>query len=245
MGATPQTDRWLVCELPATNYIDAWELQRAVVNAKIGGTLAEDVLIVLEHFPVFTLGRRGGMDNLIVSREVLNAHNIPVVHVERGGDITYHGPGQLVAYPIAHLPRMQLSVVAFVERLEAVMRHTAARYGVDARRNPKNRGVWVGPNKLGSIGISVRRGVTFHGLALNATTDLTPFSWIHPCGLEGVKITSLKNESRRRIDMTDVRALIRRGFENAFNVVLKSVRQHELACRIGLPADTSAGANGH
>jgi len=195
----------LYLELPLTDYREAWELQRKIVTAKISRSLSRDVILVLEHPPVYTLGRRGGIENLCVSKAFLERKGIAVVPVERGGDITYHGPGQLVAYPLLDIQRTRLGVTDLVGRLEDVMIHTAAAVGISAGRNPLNRGVWIDNAKLGSIGIAIRKGVTFHGMALNVNLDLTPFSWINPCGLQGVAMTSLEKEAGRAVDMQEAR----------------------------------------
>jgi lipoate-protein ligase B len=181
------------------------ELQRAAVAARRRGRLERDLLIMLEHAPVFTLGRRGGRRNLLVPEAHLAQRGIDVVHIERGGDITYHGPGQLVAYVIIDLNAARVRVVDLVEKLESAMVRTAAQWGVSAQGNPAYRGAWIGNRKLGSVGITIRRGVSFHGLALNVTTDLTPFSWINPCGIQGCTMTSLALESGRTIAMSTVR----------------------------------------
>ncbi len=141
------------------------------------------------------MGRRGGQDNLLVSESFLREKNVSIHHVERGDDITYHGPGQLVVYPIVKLSSLKFGVINFVEKIEEVMIRTAADYHIAATRKDINRGVWVSNKKLGSIGIAVRRGITFHGFALNVLTDLTPFSWITPCGLKDVEVTNMTNEN--------------------------------------------------
>jgi len=175
-------------------YGRALALQRRIVDARWHGRLDRDVLLLLEHPPVFTLGRRGGRDNLGVSEAFLDRRGIAVVHVERGGDITYHGPGQIVGYPIIALRGSSLSVTGYVTALEEIMIRAAADFEVAAARDPRNRGVWVGDCKLGSIGISIRRGISFHGFAFNVNLDLAPFDWINPCGLKGVGVTSLEKE---------------------------------------------------
>ena len=148
-------------------YAEAWDLQARLVEARVSGSLPNDVVLVLEHPAVFTLGKRGGRENLLVPEETLARQGIPIVQVERGGNITYHAPGQLVLYPIIHLERAGIKVVDMVDRLEEVMIRTCAEWGIQAGRNPLNRGVWVGMKKIGAIGIAVRRGVSFHGMALN------------------------------------------------------------------------------
>lgn len=207
--------RWV--NLPLTDYRQALEWQRHLVEARIAGTIDDDVVLVVEHPPVFTLGRRGGLENLVSTRDMLEQRGIEVVQVERGGNITYHGPGQLVAYPIFNLKKSGLGVAQFVSQLEQVMIDTAARWDVTARRDSKNRGVWVGGQKLGSIGISVRRGISFHGLALNVNTDLEPFGWINPCGLTGVTMTSMAQQLGQPLSMADLGKAFRTRFEAAMN----------------------------
>jgi len=181
LQSVPKGRQCYCVDLPAVEYREAWDLQHSLVAARKNGIIDRDIVLFLEHHPVFTLGRRGGLDGLMVSESFLEKERITVVHVERGGDITFHGPGQLVVYPIIDLRAAGLGVADYVTALEEVMIRTAADFGVKAEQNPKNRGVWIGNNKLGSIGVAVRRGVSFHGLALNVNTSLTPFSWIHPC----------------------------------------------------------------
>jgi lipoate-protein ligase B len=196
------------------------DLQLALVDARRTGLCPSDVLLLLEHFPVFTLGRRGGLDNLRVSESFLEKSGIPVIQAERGGNITYHGPGQIVGYPILDLHAAKLSVTAYVENLEEVMIRTAADFGVKAERNPANRGVWVGNNKLGSIGIAVRRGICFHGFALNANPSTEPFGWINPCGLHGVGMTTLERECQQKISVSAVQEALKGHIESVFGVRL-------------------------
>ena len=185
-------------DLGLMDYEDAFLLQKRYVAEKIDGTIDYDPILVLEHPSVFTLGKRGGRENLMVSEAFLEERGVPIVQTERGGNITYHGPGQLVIYPIIDLERRKMGVSDFVCILEKVMIETAAGFGVTAERNPINHGVWVGNAKIGSIGLSVKRGISFHGLALNVNLDLTPFSWVNPCGLAGVSMTSIENELKKK-----------------------------------------------
>jgi len=185
-------------------YTPILHLQHRLVTARHNGTLETDVILILEHTPVFTLGHNGGRENLKVSGEFLRKREIPIIKAERGGNITYHGPGQVIAYPIINLRAMQLRLPAYVTSLEEAMIRTAADYGIQAGQSPRNHGVWVGDKKLGSIGIAVRHGITFHGLALNVNLPLEPFSWISPCGLTGIGMTSLKEAGAHGIDCKDV-----------------------------------------
>ncbi len=215
-------------ELPAMEYTRAWDLQSNIVAARKGGVLDKDIVLLLEHPPVFTLGRRGGLKNLTVSEDFLNNAGIPVIHVERGGDITFHGPGQIVMYPIIDIRVARLGVLDFVEHLEEVMIRTASDWGINAERNPVNRGVWVGNNKLGSIGIAIRRGISFHGMAFNVNLSLRPFGWIRPCGLKDIGMTSMEQELSRKVSMAQVREAIKRHVEAVFSVELVMTDLEEL-----------------
>ena len=201
-------------------YTKAWDLQNNLVGARKDGVIDKDIVLLLEHPPVFTLGRRGGLENLTVSEDFLNKAGIQVIHVERGGDITFHGPGQIVMYPIIDLRAARLGVIDYVGLLEEVMIRTVSDWGIEAERNPINRGVWVGNNKLGSIGIAIRRGISFHGMALNVNLFLEPFGWINPCGLQNIGMTSMERELSRKLSMDKVREAIKRYVESIFSVEL-------------------------
>jgi len=224
---------WWV-ELPKTAYQTALDLQLAVVNAKIAGRLAADVILCLEHPRVFTLGRRGGRENLCVSDDFLAAQGVTVMPTDRGGNITYHGPGQLVVYPIIHLSRRRFRVVDFVSGLEQAMIRTAARWGLAAGTDPANRGVWLGGDKLGSIGITVRRGVSFHGLALNVNTDMEPFGWINPCGLDRVQMTSFERHLGKPVSMEAARGEMAAHLSEVFGFALTNRSVEQLYERIEL-----------
>ena len=211
---------WLCVDLPMVDYADAWRMQVELVAARHAAVLDTDIIMLLEHPPVFTLGRRGGRENLTVAETFLQQSGIPIFHVERGGNITFHGPGQLVGYGIIDLHAARLTVTEYVTSLEEVMIRTAAHWGVIAERNPVNRGVWVNNNKLGSIGIAVRRGITFHGFAFNVNISLEPFSWINPCGLKGIGVTSLARELARTLPTREVRELLKHNIESIFQVKL-------------------------
>jgi len=211
---------WHLVHLGLIPYAEAWDLQARLVEARVSGRLPNDVVLVLEHPAVFTLGKRGGRENLLVPEETLARQGIPIVQVERGGNITFHAPGQLVLYPIIHLERAGIKVVDMVDRLEEVMIRTCAQWDIQAGRNPLNRGVWVGLKKIGAIGIAVRRGVSFHGMALNVNIDLTPFGWIQPCGLEGVGVTSMRTEAGQALSMAEVRRLLTQHMQTVFGARL-------------------------
>ncbi len=235
MNVRPPNFPWLAVDLGTAPYTRVWELQLALAAARHGGGLDRDVVLFLEHEPVFTLGRRGGTDNLRVTQAFLERAGVPLVHVERGGDVTYHGPGQLVVYPVVDLMAARLEVVTLVEKLEEVMIRTASDLGVPAVRDPRNRGVWANGRKLGSVGVAVRRGVSFHGLALNVNPDLTPFQWIHPCGLQGVGMTSLAQEGAEEATVERILPFARRRVEEVVGVSLEetSLSALEEAAGIG------------
>jgi lipoate-protein ligase B len=212
--------RWLCIDIPAMGYGEAWNLQGRLVAARKDKTIDTDVILFLEHPPVFTLGSRGGLNNLTVSESFLEKAGIPVIQVERGGDITFHGPGQLVVYPIIDLRGARLTVVDYIENLEQVMIKAAADWGINAVRHPMNRGVWVGNNKLGSVGIAIRRGIAFHGMALNVNPSLRPFGWINPCGLQDTRMTSLERELSRKVLMNQVRQSVKYHLKAVFGVDL-------------------------
>lgn len=192
VAETPQ--KALLLDLGLSDYAETYELQQQLVARRKSGELEYDLFLVTEHPATFTLGRRGGRENLMVPESFLKDKNIPLVHIERGGDITFHGEGQLVIYPIFDLKKSGMRVTEYVALLEEVMLQVAAKHGVTATRDPRNNGIWVGDKKLGSVGIAVRHGVSFHGLALNVNVSLEPFSWVNPCGLSGVSMTTLAGE---------------------------------------------------
>jgi lipoyl(octanoyl) transferase len=221
---SPACRSWLCLDLPLLEYGEAWQLQARLVAARRSELLGSDIFLLLEHPQVFTLGRRGGRENLTVSESFLEQSGIPIFHVERGGNITYHGPGQLVGYGIVDLQAAGLTVLDYVTGLEEVMIRTATHWGVPSERNPLNRGVWVGTSKLGSIGIAVRRGVAFHGFAFNVNLWLEPFSWINPCGLKGIGVTSLARELSCELSIIEVRQTLKRSIESVFQVRLVATK---------------------
>lgn len=195
-------------DLGLSGYRATYNLQVALAEKRKNGEI-EDLFLVTEHPGVFTLGRRGGRENLTVSEQFLENRGIPLVHIERGGDITYHGKGQLVLYPIIHVRQAGLTVSDYVFLLEEVMIRLAARFGVTAARDARNHGVWVLNKKLGSVGIAIRHGVSFHGLALNVNVSLEPFSWVNPCGLRGVEMTTLSKECGGEVTMGMVKVYLK------------------------------------
>jgi lipoyl(octanoyl) transferase len=181
-------------DLGLMDYGRVLTLQQSVVRSKIENPEVKDHLYAVEHPAVYTLGKRGGLENLVVSRQFLIEKGIDIVETDRGGNITWHGPGQVVCYPIVDLEKARIAVKDFVWGLEEIMKKTAADFGVTADRDERNHGLWVNNAKIGSVGISIKKGISYHGLAMNISPDLTPFSWINPCGLSGVAMTSLEKQ---------------------------------------------------
>jgi lipoate-protein ligase B len=218
----------LCLEMPLKEYRAALDLQRSIAFARQNGIIENDVVLILEHPPVFTLGRRAGLENLKASKAFLERKKIPIISVERGGDITFHGPGQLVVYPIIALAKAGLKVMDYVTGLEEIMLRTASDWDIPARRNSVNRGIWIANKKLGSVGISIQRGVTLHGFALNVNLSLKPFKWIHPCGLMDVRVTSMERELSKKISMNPVRKAIMHHFETVFRFNLVSIDVNDM-----------------
>jgi lipoate-protein ligase B len=179
-----------VIDLGLMDYEKVWDLQRQLWSRRVEGELP-DVLLILEHPHVITLGRRGNRIHLKVSQEILEAMKVPVFHVERGGDITYHGPGQLVVYPILDLKGYGYRLIRYVDQLEEVILGVLRDFGIEGEKDSRNRGVWAKGKKIASIGVAIKRWVSFHGVALNYETDLKYFDLIDPCGLVGEKMTSM------------------------------------------------------
>jgi lipoyl(octanoyl) transferase len=190
-----------VLRLPMTPYHEGWETQRALAAARAAGAAA-DTLILVEHPSVYTAGRR-------TEPFERPADGTPVVDVDRGGKITWHGPGQLVGYPVVLLPA-PLDVVAYVRTLEAALIAACARLGVEGRRVPGRSGVWTadGARKLAAIGVRVRRRVAYHGFALNCCPDLAAFDRIVPCGITDAAVTSLSRELGRTVDVARARPVV-------------------------------------
>jgi lipoate-protein ligase B len=210
---------------------DVLRLQRTLRALRQEGRLPDTVLTV-EHEPVLTLGRRGSLDDLRVPRSTLEREGIEIHRIERGGGITYHGPGQLVAYPIVDLTRHGRDLHAFIHRLEAALLAVAQGYGVSARRRPGHPGVWVEGRKLASLGIHVRRWVTSHGVALNVDVNRRHFAMIRPCG-ESIEIVSLADLVSSAPTMDDVEARLVQALEELFDWRLERRAAAWLTGRIG------------
>ena len=189
--------RLIVQDLGQRAYGEVLELQRALCRQRIAGEIAEDILLLVEHDPVVTLGRATRAGSLRLPRSELERRGVDVFEVERGGDVTFHGPGQLVGYPVVDLRKHREDLHWYLRRLEEGLITGLGRWGIAAETNPGLTGVWTGGRKIASIGIHVKQWVTFHGFALNVSTDLSYFDLIVPCGIKDVIMTSVSRELGR------------------------------------------------
>ncbi|HWQ00065.1 MAG TPA: lipoyl(octanoyl) transferase LipB [Vicinamibacterales bacterium] len=229
----PATPRLLqIRRLGRVDYADALELQQRLVDDRRAGRIP-DQLLLLEHPPVVTLGVRARSDrrHLVATPEQLAAEGIALFEAGRGGDVTYHGPGQIVGYPILDLRPDRCDVHRYVRDLEEVLIRAAAAFGVTAGRLPGLTGVWVGAEKLAAIGVRVSRWITSHGFAFNVTTRLEHFRFIVPCGIADRGVTSLAKLTGRAVPLADVEEAIARAFCEVFDA--RPVREAEPAMASG------------
>jgi lipoyl(octanoyl) transferase len=199
-------------------YSAAWARQQEIFLARLDGDI-DDSLMLLEHPPTYTLGRRAQPEDLLYGEAQRAALGIALYQVDRGGRATYHGPGQLVGYPILALGE-RYDVVRYLRKLEEVLIRTARDLDVDAGRDPDHTGVWVGPNKVGAIGVKITRGITMHGFALNVTTDLSMFGGIVPCGFRDRWVTSIEAETGRKHGLKEAAAVAANHLASVFGRAL-------------------------
>jgi lipoyl(octanoyl) transferase len=227
----------LVAELGTLPYAAALDLQRDIARRRISGEIDEDVLLLVEHPPVVTLGRTAKASNLIASSQLLAAQGVELFEVERGGDVTFHGPGQLVGYPIIDLKRHRQDLHWYLRQVEQALIDAVAEFGLVGGRVEKYTGVWVGEiagagtgnRKIASIGVHARDWVTWHGFALNVNTDLRYFDLIVPCGISDVTMTSVARElTAGSVDMRAVSAAVVRAMGTAFGLRPATIAAAEL-----------------
>jgi len=207
-----------VKRLGSMDYQAALELQLDYLEKRINGEI-NDTLIFLQHTPTITIGRNGNKDNLLISEKILEQKKIKYYEVNRGGDITYHGPGQLVCYPIINLKDHTKDVHKYLRTLEQIIIDVLLEFDIEARRIDGLTGVFVKHSKIASIGVGIKRWVTFHGLSLNINTDLSYFDFIVPCGLNNNPVTSIKswNKLQDEIDLSIVEDRFIKGFTKYFH----------------------------
>ena len=197
------------------DYKNAWDLQKEVFNLRLNNKI-EDTLLLLEHPHTYTLGKTAKKEHLLENAASLKEKSISVYDIDRGGDITYHGPGQLVGYPIIDLNNWKKDAHKYLRNLEEVIIMVLKEYGISAGREPKYTGVWVNDKKIAAIGIKISRWITMHGFAFNVNPDLSFFSGIIPCGITDKGVTSLKMETDRAVSMENIKALLLEKFQTAF-----------------------------
>ncbi len=226
----------VVCDLGKTDYLPAWDLQKRVQARLIAAKRRDPpepiphVLLLVEHPPVYTLGKSGDARHLLASDEVLRQRRASFVKIDRGGDITFHGPGQIVGYPILDLGRFFTDIHRYLRRLEEMIIRTCAGYGVQGNRFAGRTGVWIGPDERGverkicAMGLRCSRWVTMHGFALNVSTDLSYFSHIIPCGIADRGVTSLAEELGRDIEADVVKQRLIHHFADLFEADTSCLR---------------------
>jgi lipoic acid synthetase len=217
----------LLLNLGLEPYNQALDLQHRLVAARREGRI-EDVLILLEHPPVITLGRRGDESNIVASRELLARLGIEVHRVERGGDVTYHGPGQLLGYPILDLRGYRQDVGWYMHSLEEVLIRALADFGIEAGRLEGRIGVWVGDKNIAALGARIEEWITYHGFALNVSPDLSHFDLIIPCGYRGIGVTSMEEVLGEAPEMREVRKSVAQRFSEVFGVEVRQAALEEL-----------------
>jgi lipoyl(octanoyl) transferase len=228
-------------DLGTMNYKSAWDYQETLlqenVRIKSGvGSLesgaksqkselqTQNYLLFVEHPPVFTLGKSGNINNVLLSEERLKANGIEFYKTNRGGDITFHGPQQVVGYPILDLEKFDTDIGHYLRKLEEVIILTLAEYGLKGDRSKGETGVWIDPDlggkerKICAIGVRCSRWITMHGFAFNINTDLDYFNYIVPCGIRGKQVTSLQKELGREVDMDEAKEKVKKNFERVFDV---------------------------
>lgn len=203
-------------DLGKIDYHDAWMLQKKYFE-KRRNNFVQDTLFLLEHPHTFTLGKIADKNNLIWSKEELNEKHVKVFEIDRGGDITYHGPGQIVGYPILDLNLWKRDTHEYLRALEDVIIKVCLEYGIKTQRKKQYTGVWIEDRKICAIGIKISRWITMHGFAFNVNTDLSMFDGIVPCGIKDKEVTSLKKEMNKEFDLNEVKQRIVNNFVNVFS----------------------------
>ncbi len=220
-----------IIDLGLIAYAEAWELQKRVVAARKAGVIG-DVLLFCEHPHVITLGRSGNRANLLASENVLRQKGVEYFETTRGGDITYHGPGQIVGYPILNLGAIRRDVIWYVRSLEEAMIRLTAELGINSTRVAGKTGIWVGQHsseeKLAAIGVHISRWVTSHGFAYNVATDLRYFELIVPCGIADRNATSLEKLLGRSVALGEIKPLLAKHFGEVFDLAIGSAPREEL-----------------
>lgn len=216
-----------VTNIGRTRYADAWELQKKLFDLRHYGIIG-DVLLLTEHEHVYTLGKGGDENHLLASEDELKRNGTEVFHIDRGGDVTYHGPGQIVGYPILDLNNYFADIHRYLRCLEEVIIHTLLEYDVEAEREEGLTGVWVKGEKIAAIGVKVSRWITMHGFAFNVNTDLSYFDRIIPCGIFHKGVTSLQRALGREVPIEEVQSKLIEEFGHVFGCQIRNLSSDEL-----------------
>jgi lipoate-protein ligase B len=217
----------LVVNIGRSKYADAWELQKQIFSARLAQRIG-DVLLLTEHDPVFTLGKGADENHLLANELELNEKKIDMFWIDRGGDVTFHGPGQIVGYPILDLNQHYLDIHRYLRELEEMIIRTLNDYGIDAGREKEFTGVWVKNEKIAALGVKVSKWITMHGFAFNVSTDLSFFDRIIPCGIFHKGVTSLQQVLGKTIEIADVHQYLVKHFSNIFAYEVKQISKEQL-----------------
>lgn len=211
----------LLVDLQTRDYKETWDLQHRLVELR-AKSLVPDILLLVEHPHVITMGTSAKTENIL-------SRTLPMYKVERGGDVTYHGYGQLVGYPILDLSPRGKDIRAYLKSIDQTLIMTLAYFGITAQNIPGHRGVWVGEKKIASVGVAVRDWTTFHGFALNVSTDLSYFTTINPCGFDSGVMTSMKEQLGHSVSIAEVKGSLKEAFEQTFKTQLEPTSTEALA----------------
>jgi lipoyl(octanoyl) transferase len=216
-----------IINLSLTDYKSTWDLQKKLFDLRVEGKIS-DTLLLNEHNHVYTIGKSGDDNHLLANDEELKISGAEVYHIDRGGDVTYHGPGQLVGYPILDLNNYYLDIHRYLRDIEEVIIRTLTDFGLKAHRDSNFTGVWVGNEKIAALGVKVSRWVTMHGFALNVNTDLSYFEHIIPCGIFHKGVTSIEKLLGHRVPLDEVSRFVVKHFENVFNVKCSEQKSEQI-----------------
>ena len=216
---------WL--DLGLIDYAPAFAIQERILEAYRAGRRMPTV-ILQENYPVFTVGRSGSKANVLASREELAHRGIQVLSVNRGGDVTYHAPGQLIVSPLLYLGDVNLNANQYLHCLEDILLQLLHGYGIEAGKKKDYPGVWLEGKKIAAVGIAVRHGFTFHGFSINVDLDLDPFSWINPCGVPHMPVTSLRETLGRGVEMAEIKDRLRDILGQTFALEFEKISLQEL-----------------
>ena len=216
----------VIYQFGLVNFYDACRIQHRLQQKRLNGKIS-DVLLIMEHPPTFSIGKSGSFDNLLISKDRLNQEKIALFSTQRGGDVTYHGPGQIIVYPIISLKPRGKNIHRYVHELEEVLIRTLKDFYIDAGRDESHPGAWVRKEEIAAIGLRIRKWITMHGFALNVCPNLKHFSFINPCGFSDRKATSMLKLLGHKVSMKEVISRLIANFSDVFNAQTKAGLQGE------------------